>query len=450
MEEKKKCSFKKHHDNDAIKYCQECKIYMCNKCLNNHQALFEEHNQYNIDNNPAELFIDICEENNHTNKLEFFCKDHNKLCCASCVTKIQGKGYGQHKDCNICFIENIKDEKRNKLKENIKYLENLSNNLGDAINELKALFEKINEDKEKLKIKIQKIFTNLRNAINQREDELLIEVDNIFNDEFGNEDIMKKGEKLPNKIKSSLEKSKLIDNDWNDKGKLNSIINICIQIENNIKDINLINDSINKCKINKDFKIDLSIDNEFSNKYIEGLKNFGSIITKNGLINNIIKNEEEAKDFSSFLFKNENIEFNLLYQATRDGDQISDIIKKIEGYTPTLFLVYTKNGIKCGGYTKALWKADGKYKNDASSFLFNFNNRKIFNNKKSDESIHCRDNDCICFGNYNHSDYYIRNKFFTYKIFENTNKISYYSNTYDVQGQQESSINELEIYKCNI
>ena len=140
----------------------------------------------------------------------------------------------------------------------------------------------------------------------------------------------------------------------------------------------------------------------------------------------------------------------MLYQATRDGDQISDIIKKIEGYTPTLFLVYTKNGIKCGGYTKALWKADEKYKNDASAFLFNLDNRKIFKNKKSDESIYCRDNDCICFGNYNHSDYFIRHKFLTNKIFENTNKISYYSNSYDVQGQQDSSINELEIYKCNI
>ena len=453
MEEKRKCSLKQHHDIDAIKYCQECKIYMCNKCLNNHQGLFENHNQYNLDKNSMEMFLDTCEENNHPLKLEFFCKNHNKLCCASCVTKIQGKGYGQHKDCDVCFIENIKEEKKNKLAENIKYLENLSKNLDKAINELKKLFEKINENKEELKLKIQKIFTNLRNAINQREDELLLEVDQIYNKEYCNEDIIKEGEKLPNKIKMTLEKSKLLDNEWNDNNKLISIINICIKLENNIKDINLMNNNINKCKLNKDLQIDFSIDNELSNKYIENIKNFGKINKipiDLGLVNKIIKNNEEAEEFCKFLFKDRIIKFDLLYQATKDGDEISDIIKKIEGFTPTLFLVYTKKGIKCGGYTKALWKADSEYKNDSESFLFNFNKKKIYNNKNSEESICCENNRYICFGNHNNSDYYIRNKFLTNKIFEYKNKISYNSNDYDLQEEKESEINELEIYKCNI
>jgi len=452
MQEKKKCSFKQHHDIDSIKYCQECKIYMCNKCLNNHQGLFENHNQYNLDKDSMEMLLDTCEENNHPNKLEFFCKTHNKLCCGYCITKIKGKGYGQHKDCDVCFIENIKEEKKNKLAENIKYLDNLSNNLDKAINELKNLFEKINENKEELKLKIQKIFTNLRNSINQREDELLLEVDQIYNNEYCNEDIIKEGEKLPNKIKMTLEKSKLIDNEWNDNNKLISIINICIKIENNIKDINLINNNINKCKLNKDLKIDFSIDNEFSNKYIENIKNFGKISKVSidiGLINKIIKNYEEATDLCKFLFKDKIVKFDLLYQATRDGDEIPNVIKKIEGYTPTLFLVYTKKGIKCGGYTKALWKADSEYKNDSESFLFNFNKKKIYYNKKSNESIICNNKYYICFGNFKHSDYYIRNKFLTQGVFENTNKISYNSNDFDVQEENDSKINELEIYKCN-
>ena len=33
-------------------------------------------------------------------------------------------------------------------------------------------------------------------------------------------------------VKLSLEKGKLIDKEWNDKNKLNSIINDCINIEN--------------------------------------------------------------------------------------------------------------------------------------------------------------------------------------------------------------------------
>ena len=91
-----------------------------------------------------------------------------------------------------------------------------------------------------MKLDIQKIFTQIRNVLNNREDELLLEVDNLYNSKYFNEDIIKKGEKLPKQIKLSLEKGKLIDKEW-DNINLNSYINDCINIENNIKNINTIN-----------------------------------------------------------------------------------------------------------------------------------------------------------------------------------------------------------------
>ena len=51
---------------------------------------------------------------------------------------------------------------------------------------------------------------------------------------------------MTNQIKINLNKGKIIDNEWNDNSKLNSIIYGCLNIENNIKDINEINDSIKK------------------------------------------------------------------------------------------------------------------------------------------------------------------------------------------------------------
>ena len=84
--------------------------------------------------------------------------------------------------------------------------------------------EKINENKESLKLKIQKIFTKLRNALNDREDELLIEVDKQLDNLFLDENLIKEIEKLPNKIKSSLEKGKIIDKNWKEK-ELDSVIN---------------------------------------------------------------------------------------------------------------------------------------------------------------------------------------------------------------------------------
>ena len=77
-DKKKKCSKIEHKDIDAISYCQECKIYICNKCSNFHQELFNNH-QINILDNNQEIFIDICKEKNHPLKLEFYCKNHNKV-----------------------------------------------------------------------------------------------------------------------------------------------------------------------------------------------------------------------------------------------------------------------------------------------------------------------------------------------------------------------------------
>ena len=137
------------------------------------------------------MFTGVCKiENHHPNKLEFYCNDHNELCCASCVTKMKGKGYGQHMDCDICFIENIKEEKKKDLEENLKYLEDLSKTIKDSIIELKNIFEKMNENKEEVKLSIQKIFTSIRNKINDREDQLLLEVEKKFDNLYFSEDLI--------------------------------------------------------------------------------------------------------------------------------------------------------------------------------------------------------------------------------------------------------------------
>ena len=251
----RKCSIKKHSEIDAINFCQECKIYLCNKCKNYHSELFENHHLYDINKNIKNIFTGFCEEENHNKfELKYFCKTHNKLCCMACICKFKEEGNGQHKDCDTCIIKNIKEEKKNNLNKNIIILEELFNKLEESIKKIKIIYEKINENKEELKLKIQKIFTQIRNALNEREDKLLIEVDNIYNDQYFNEDIIKQSEKLPNTVKISLEKGKKINNEWNDD-KLNSLIYDCINIENNIKEINTINEKLEKCHSNSNIKI---------------------------------------------------------------------------------------------------------------------------------------------------------------------------------------------------
>ena len=60
------------------------------------------------------------------------------------------------------------------------------------INQLKILFQEINKDKENIKLNVKTIFSKIRNTINEREDELLLEVDKQFSNLFFNENIINK------------------------------------------------------------------------------------------------------------------------------------------------------------------------------------------------------------------------------------------------------------------
>ena len=194
--QKKKCSLLEHKETNANSFCVECKIYLCNKCENYHSKLFPNHQTYNSEKDLNDIFTGYCKEKEHHEKLEFFCKTHNHLCCATCIAKIKTKEIGIHKDCDVCLLDDIKNEKKNKIEENIKYLKELSNSLQTSIDNLKTVFEKINEKKENIKTKIQSVFTKLRNELNNREDKLLLEADEILNKIYCHENIIKEGVKL--------------------------------------------------------------------------------------------------------------------------------------------------------------------------------------------------------------------------------------------------------------
>ena len=301
MEKKKyKCSSKEHNEFDANCYCQKCDIYMCNKCEKFHTNFVPNHHSIPLDKDITELFTGFCKIENHQIELDYFCKNHNALCCAKCITKIKSKGNGQHIECNVCNYEDIVDEKKQNLKNNIKILEDLSNSLQTSIDELKKIVEKLSKNKEEIKLNIQKIFTKIRNAINNREDELLLEVDKEFEKLYFNEEILTEVEKLPNKIKISLEKGKIIDKEWDNKNKLNSLINDCINIENDIKIINTINKKIKECKsTNKEIKFNSG--NEDIN-ILESIKIFGNI-------NNKKENNQNNINVNILDFNPENIKF---------------------------------------------------------------------------------------------------------------------------------------------
>ena len=225
--------------------------------------------------------------------LDYFCISHNQLCCAACLSKIKVKGNGKHNKCDVCTIKKIKNKKKNKLEENIKYLKELLNNLEELINKLKNIFEKINIKKEELKLSIKQIFTKIRNTLNKREDEILLEVDKKFEEISFTEKLIRESGGLPKKIKMSLEKCKVINNEWKDKNKLSSLINDCINIENNIREIKEINENIKKCISIDNIEIKFKPDEKEVNNYLDELGQFGELYKDKIIENNKDKNELE-------------------------------------------------------------------------------------------------------------------------------------------------------------
>ena len=395
MNDQKKCSLKKHNEINAIFYCEQCNIYMCNKCNNHHSELHENHNKYEI--GKENIGINLCRENGHKSEIKFYCKNHNKLCCGICITKIKGDGYGQHTDCEVYTMEKIADEKKNNLKDNIKYLEDISLNIDNIINEFKKIIIKIDENKEELKIKISKIFTKLRNAINNREDELLLDIDNKFNEFICDEKIIKQNEKLPNQIKEYLEKGKNIENEWKDNNKkINIFINDCINIENSIKIIKFTQQYIENFR---DRNINVEFLTRGDNDIINNIKNFG-VIWKRGdddsYINNfdsliINNNLKYNKTLKFWINQDDKIDSELLYRLTRDGDKISKFHELCDDKGPTLTLFCTNDENIGGIYTTSSWDTTSQTKYDKNAFMFNLNKNEKYKMIHNERSIWCTD-----------------------------------------------------------
>ena len=227
----------------------------------------------------------------------------------------------------------------------------MSNDIESSVNGLKQIFQNLNKKKEELKLNIQKIFTGLRNELNNREDQLLLEVDKQYESLFFNDEFIKESKKLPNKIKIYLEKGKQIKEN-NDKRNLSFLINDCINIENIMMQIYKINENIQKCKEISDINIELDIDNEIDLK--EMIKAFGKIEieNKNRIHFNLYKDFDIQLKEPAHNLKFHN-DFVVCLTMLKDGrlasgakDNSIIVYNKIN-YQPDLIIKEHKNYIFC-------------------------------------------------------------------------------------------------------
>ena len=145
-------------------------------------------------------------------------------------------------------------------------------------------------------------------------------------------------------------------------------------------------------KLNKQIK-SMKLEMNEMKEFIDRLKEVdyivGSINRNKALLSDkMIIDEEERKLICDWISINRKVKMELLYKATRDGDSSSSFHNKCNGKSPTLTLVKTSNGYRCGGFTSLPWDSFRDYKEDNDAFVFSMDTRSKYKSTNSN-SIYC-------------------------------------------------------------
>ena len=159
----------------------------------------------------------------------------------------------------------------------------------------------------------------------------------------------------------------------------------------------------------------------------------------------ILNDKDEEIMISNWIKPNSKIKFTLLYQISRDGDNISTFYNKVINKFPTLILIKSKAGLKFGGYTTNTWEPTSDYKRDEYSFLFSLSNKKKYSIKNDhiEYAIYGR-NDCFAFGDGFDLCIYNQCKLNKNTIYKSS---SYNTFLHELSGGQKNFyVDELEVY----
>ena len=231
----------KNHNGESIKFCKDCKSYLCQKCLEAHKELFKQHNIIHITETkklPLNTLSSICQI--HGKDFTHYCKNDKISFCNSCLNNEEIiSPHKAHEIVTYKSLINIVDDKVNKLQfktyENfIDYFDKIEYNFDNKYNDnynktikiLESMIETINKTLEgyqkKMEIKFAK--KNLIMGIIKR----------VYQNYYDDIKILKGGNKNINLIK-------FLSKDYNEfadikfKSDLDSIISKLEKVKNNIE-----------------------------------------------------------------------------------------------------------------------------------------------------------------------------------------------------------------------
>ena len=98
----------------------------------------------------------------------------------------------------------------------------------------------------------------------------------------------------------------------------------------------------------------------------------------NTINSSTIVTEEEVKLLKNWINPNENINLELLYRASRDGDEVRTFHRLCDEKGPTLVVVKNSFNSRYGGYTSIPWSSVEGYQSDDTAFIFSLDAKKKY------------------------------------------------------------------------
>ena len=188
-----------------------------------------------------------------------------------------------------------------------------------------------------------------------------------------------------------------------------TLINNCINIENNIKEINIIYENIKKYKDSSELEIMFDPEEDGIKKFLENIRIFGKINiidNSNELNKSSILNDDKKKFIIDWIKAKTNkniIKFEKIFKMDENNTKGEDFHKCCDNKGPTLILVNTTENNIFGGFTPLNWNNEGKDIIDETdqTFIFSLNLMKKYNiiNKKK-KAIKCFTNYGPAFGDF--------------------------------------------------
>ena len=225
---------------------------------------------------------------------------------------------------------------------------------------------------------------------------------------------------------------------------MNSLINDCLNIENNIRDINKINDAVKKNNSLKS-EVEFFPDNDGVDQLVQSIKKFGEV--KEKLSNNFDSNITFDQSLIKEWLNNRKFKTELLFRKTRDGSKVDDFHKKCDNKGITIIFIETTKGYKFGGYTELQWERKGGSKKDNSTFIFSLNNKQKYTARNDNGSIYCENECCPWFGSGGFPEIILNYSLDSGQSWENSSYNTFFLGRKLTNGEEYWDVKELEAYK---